>query len=310
MLALGLLFFPPRPREASIRLRPSRTPQKRLNFKERTMSKSAPLIPAIMALAAIVLALPSGAVAAGELQKIKDAGVVRIAVFGDEPPFGYQDEKGQPQGFDVLLAKRVAKDLLGDESKIEWTYTPTTNRIEILEADRVDIVLANFTKTPDRSERVDFAKPYLRVSIGVISPKSAPIRSVEDLRGKKLILNKGTSQDRYFTDNHPEIELVKFDRISDGYNALLDGRGAAFTQDNNLLFAYERENPDLVVGIQSLGPDETINPAVKKGNAELLNWLNDEIDKLTAEKFFYQVYDLTLKPVYGDSIDPDVVLIN
>ncbi|MDR2456503.1 MAG: transporter substrate-binding domain-containing protein, partial [Deltaproteobacteria bacterium] len=174
----------------------------------------------------------------------------------------------------------------------------------------VDIVLANFTKTPDRSERVDFAKPYLRVSIGVISPKSAPIRSVEDLRGKKLILNKGTSQDRYFTDNHPEIELVKFDRISDGYNALLDGRGAAFTQDNNLLFAYERENPDLVVGIQSLGPDETINPAVKKGNAELLNWLNDEIDKLTAEKFFYQVYDLTLKPVYGDSIDPDVVLIN
>jgi polar amino acid transport system substrate-binding protein len=266
------------------------------------------IIPAVAALALALIASP--AQAAGELQKIKDAGVIRIAVFGDEPPFGYQDEKGEPQGFDVLVAKRVAKDLLGDETKIEWTYTPTTNRIELLEADRVDIVLANFTQTPDRSEKVDFAKPYLKVSIGIISPKSAPINSVEDLKGKKLILNKGTSQDRYFTDHHPDLELVKFDRISDGYNALLDGRGAAFSQDNNLLFAYERENPSLIVGVQALGPEETINPAVKKGNTELLNWLNDEIDKLTKEKFFYEVYDKTLRPVYGDSIDPSVVLID
>ena len=121
---------------------------------------------AILAIAALALFFNAdGAQAAGELQKIKDAGVVRIAVFGDEPPFGYQDEKGEPQGFDVLLAKRVAKDLLGDESKIEWTCTPTTNRIELLEADRVDLVLANSTQTLDRSERVAFAKPYLKVSI-------------------------------------------------------------------------------------------------------------------------------------------------
>lgn len=133
---------------------------------------------------------------------------------------------------------------------------------------------------------------------------------MDQLKGKPLILNKGTSQDRYFTDNHPDIELVKFDRISDGYNALLDGRGAAFSQDNNLLFAYERENPDLVVGIQALGPDGTINPAVKKGNTELLEWLNAEIDKLTAEGFFLEVYNQTLRPVYGESIDPKVVLID
>ena len=270
------------------------------------MPRRIAIIAAVLATA--LIALP--ALAAGELQKIKDAGVVRIAVFGDEPPFGYIGEKGEPQGFDVLLAKRVAKDLLGDEGKIEWACASTTNRIELLEADRVDIVLANFTQTPNRSERVDFAKPYLKVSIGIISPKSAPIASVDQLKGKKLILSKGASQDRFFTDNHPDLELVKFDRISDGYNALVDGRGAAFSQDNNLLFAYERENPELVVGVQALGPDEIINLAVKMGNTELLYWLNDEIDKLTAEKFFREACGQTLRPVYGETIDPNVVLIN
>ena len=126
-----------------------------------------------VALAVAALAAAPEARAAGELQKIKDAGVVRIAVFGDEPPFGYQDENGDPQGFDVLLAKRIARDLLGDETKIEWTYTPTTNRIEILEADRVDIVLANFTKTPDRALRVDFANPY-RSPSGSYRPSRPP----------------------------------------------------------------------------------------------------------------------------------------
>jgi polar amino acid transport system substrate-binding protein len=179
-----------------------------------------------------------------------------------------------------------------------------------LEADKVDIVLANFTKTPERAEKVDFANPYFKVSIGVISPKSAPITDVAQLKGKKLILNKGSSQDRYFTDHHPEIELIKFDRISDGLSALLDGRADALSQDNFLVFAWEREHADLIVGVQALGPDETINPAVKKGNAELLNWLNEEIDKLTKEKFFYTVYDATLRPVYGESIDPGVVLID
>jgi polar amino acid transport system substrate-binding protein len=292
------LFFHPCPETSGARAKGEKMPRKLTSCF------------ILVAAALVICLLGSNAQAAGELQKIKDAGVLRIAVFGDEPPFGYQDEQGNPQGFDVLVAKRIAKDLLGDENKIEWTYTPTTNRIELLEADRVDIVLANFTKTPDRAEKVDFANPYLKVSIGVISFKDNPITSVEQLKGKKLILNKGTSQDRYFTDNHPEIELVKFDRISDGYNALLDGRGVAFSQDNNLVFAYERENPKLVVGIQALGPDETINPAVKKGNTELLNWLNDEIDKLTAEKFFYEVYDKTLRPVYGETIDPKVVLID
>ncbi|MDR7080282.1 ABC-type amino acid transport substrate-binding protein [Neobacillus niacini] len=101
----------------------------------------------------------------------------------------------------------------------------------------MDIVLANFTVTPERQEQVDFANPYMKVAIGVVSPDSAPIKSVDQLKGKKLIVLKGTTAESFFMKNHPEIELVKYDANTEAFEALKDGRGDALAQDNALLFA-------------------------------------------------------------------------
>lgn len=106
------------------------------------------------------------------IEQIKKNGVVRIGVFSDKPPFGYLDAQGKNQGFDVEIAKHVAKDLLGDENKVEFVLTEAANRVEYLKANKVDIIFANFTVTPERKEVVDFAKPYLKVALGVVSPKS------------------------------------------------------------------------------------------------------------------------------------------
>ena len=247
--------------------------------------------------------------AAGELDKIKERGKIRIAVFSDKPPFGYIDENGENKGYDVYLAKRIAKDLLGDENKVEFVLVEAASRMEVLEADKADIVLANFTVTPDRAKQVDFAKPYMKVALGVVSPQSALITDVSQLKGKKLIVNKGTTADSYFSKNHPEVTLVKYDQNTEAFNALRDGRGVALAHDNTLIFAWARENPGFVAGIDFLGNLDTIAPAVKKGNTELLNWLNDEITKLDKEKFFYEDYNVTLKPVYGDSVDPKTVVL-
>jgi polar amino acid transport system substrate-binding protein len=247
--------------------------------------------------------------AAGELDRIKAAGKIRIAVFPDKPPFGYVDANGRHQGYDVYLARRIAQDLLGDENKIDFVLVEAANRIEALQADKADIVLANFTVTPQRREQVDFARPYLKVSLGVSSPDKAPITDVAQLKGKKLIVIKGATADIYFTKNHPEIELVKYDRITEALNSLRDGRAAALSADNTLLFAWARSNPGFRTGIPFLGGQDTIAPGVKKDNPELLQWLNDEIAKLDAEKFFYKAFDATLKPVYGDSVEPDTVVI-
>ena len=243
------------------------------------------------------------------LDEIKKSGKIKIGVFSDKNPFGYVDENGKVQGYDVYFAKRIAKDLLGSEDAVDFVYVEAASRVEYLKSAKVDITLANFTVTDERKEQVDFALPYMKVALGVVSPDDALIKDVKDLEGKKLIVVKGTTAETYFTDNYPDIELVKFDEYQEAYDALLDGRGDAFSTDNTEVLAWAKQNKGFVVGVESLGDIDTIAPAVQKGNTELLNWLNDEIKTLAKEKFFHKDFDETLKSVYGDSIDPENLVV-
>jgi polar amino acid transport system substrate-binding protein len=263
----------------------------------------------------LVLAAAASAFAGGKkedvdsVERIKQAGKVRIGVFADKHPFGYVDERGIFQGYDVYFAHRIAKDLLGDENAIDFVTVEPASRVEHLESDKVDIILANFTVTPARAEVVDFALPYMKVALGIVSPDSAPITEIGQLAGKKLIVIKGTTAETYFTENYPQIELVKYDQISEAFNALKDGRGAALSQDNTLLFAWAIGNLGFSTRIGSIGSLDTIAPAVRKGNKALLDWLNEEISVTVGPNFFHDDYNATLLPVYGSAVDPESVVV-
>jgi polar amino acid transport system substrate-binding protein len=240
------------------------------------------------------------------LEEIQESGKVVIGVFSDKKPFGYVDENGDFQGYDVYFGNRIAKDL-GVE--VEYVAVEAASRVEYLVTAKVDIILANFTVTPERAEQVDFALPYMKVALGVVSPDSALITDASQLNGKTLIVSKGTTAETYFTENYPDVKLLKFDQYSEAYNALLDGRGDAFSTDNTEVLAWALENKGFSVGVESLGNLDTIAAAVQKGNTELLNWLNDEIKTLGEEKFFHADYDATLAPVYGDAASPDNLVV-
>lgn len=243
------------------------------------------------------------------LDEIKKSGKIKIGVFSDKNPFGYVDENGKVQGYDVYFAKRIAKDLLGSEDAVDFVYVEAASRVEYLKSAKVDITLANFTVTDERKEQVDFALPYMKVALGIVSPQKAEITDVNQLKGKKLIVVKGTTAETYFSKNYPDVTLVKFDEYQEAYDALLDGRGDAFSTDNTEVLAWAKQNKGFVVGVESLGDIDTIAPAVQKGNTELLNWLNDEIKTLAKEKFFHKDFDETLKSVYGDSSDPENLVV-
>lgn len=240
------------------------------------------------------------------LDEIKESGTVKIGVFSDKNPFGYVDENGDYQGYDIYFGDRLAKDL-GVEA--EYVSTDAANRVEYLKSGKVDIILANFTVTAERAESVDFALPYMKVALGVVSPDSALITSADELNGKKLIVTKGTTAETYFSENYPDIELVKFDQYTEAYNALLDGRGDAFSTDNTEVLAWALQNDGFSVGIESIGNLDTIAPAVSKGNETLLTWINDEIKALADEQFFHADYKATLEPVYGSSVDIDSLVV-
>ena len=243
------------------------------------------------------------------LDEIKKSGKIKIGVFSDKNPFGYVDENGKVQVYDVYFAKRIAKDLLGSEDAVDFVYVEAASRVEYLKSAKVDITLANFTVTDERKEQVDFALPYMKVALGIVSPQKAEITDVNQLKGKKLIVVKGTTAETYFSKNYPDVTLVKFDEYQEAYDALLDGRGDAFSTDNTEVLAWAKQNKGFVVGVESLGDIDTIAPAVQKGNTELLNWLNNEIKTLAKEKFFHKDFDETLKSVYGDSIDPENLVV-
>ncbi len=237
---------------------------------------------------------------------IKQSGKLIIGVFSDKAPFGYIDKDGNYQGYDVYFAERLAKDL---GVKAEYISLEPANRVEYAKTGKVDIVLANFTVTKERAEQVDFALPYMKVALGVVSPAKDNITSIDQLKDKLLIVAKGTTAETYFAKHHPEVKLLKFDQYTETFNALLDGRGAAFSTDNTEVLAWAMKNPDFKVGITSLGDLDTIAPAVQKGNKELLAYINDEIKKLGAENFFHKNYEATLAPIYGNAVNPDDLVV-
>jgi len=240
------------------------------------------------------------------LDEIKESGTINIGVFSDKNPFGYVDENGDYQGYDVYFANRIGEDLGVD---IEFVSTEAANRVEYLETGKVDIILANFTVTEERAEKVDFALPYMNVALGVVSPASRVITDLSEIgEDDEVIVISGTTAETYLIENNPEIKLQKYDTYANAKNALENGNAVAWANDNTEVIAYALQNPGYTVGIPSLGSQDTIAPAVSKGNETLLNWINEEIKSLAGEEFFHKDYEETLADTYGLDYEESLVV--
>ena len=246
----------------------------------------------IHVIAAATLALStlfaSTAFADGEvyrtLDEIKEDGTINIGVFSDKNPFGYVDENGEYQGYDVYFANRIGEDL-GVE--VNFVSTEAANRIE----------------------EVDFALPYMNVALGVVSPDDNVIESLDDWNpDDQMIVISGTTAETYLTENYPDIPLQKYDSYATAKNALENGNGVAWANDNTEVIAFALQNEGYTVGIPSLGSQDTIAPAVSKGNETLLGWINDEIEALGEEQFFHADYDATLVDTYGEDYKDELVV--
>ena len=266
-------------------------------------------IAALMIALVLVLSLAVSAsadVVYRTLDEIKASGAINIGVFSDKNPFGYVDENGEYQGYDVYFARRIGEDL---GLTVNYVSTEAANRVEYLETGKVDIILANFTVTPERAEKVDFALPYMNVALGVVSPDSRVIKDLSEIGADdQVIVISGTTAEDYLIKNNPEITLQKYDTYANAKNALENGNAVAWANDNTEVIAYALQNEGYTVGIPSLGSQDTIAPAVSKGNESLLNWINDEIKALAGEQFFHKDYEATLVETYGLDYEDSLVL--
>lgn len=176
------------------------------------------------------------------LDKIQQRGKLIIGVKYDTKPFGYIDKNGELTGFDIDLAKYIAKFILGDENKIEFKQVTPSNRISMLDSGSVDMVIATMSITKQRESVVDFSQPYYIAGQAILVPQNSKITSLSDLSGKKVIIIFGSTAETNIRLFVPDANIIGFKTYINGYNALKHGKGDAIATDDTILLGFADED--------------------------------------------------------------------
>lgn len=213
------------------------------------------------------------------LQAVQDRGTLRVGDCLNFAPFGFKDKSGNAVGYDVDIAKAMAKGL---GVKLEIVDTSNANRIPNLQTNKVDVVLCNFTRTLDRAKAISFTNPYVVAGQGLLVKNNSPIKTVNDLNGKKVAVGKGTTNADVLTQLGIKATTQEFDTNQASVIAVQQGQVDAMIEDTNFLHYQAKLDPSLRVSNGSVVPLEYNAFGVKLGNQEWVNWLNEFLFEFNA----------------------------
>ncbi|MFG6082616.1 transporter substrate-binding domain-containing protein [Paracoccus litorisediminis] len=198
---------------------------------------------AFAAIWALTLAASPGAAQADRLDDIRKSGTVRIAIDPAAPPYSAMNEQGHYAGFEVEVAKRLAKD---------WGVTlqivPSTpaNRIPYLITNQVDLVVSTLSITEERKKVIDFSRPYSGIQIVVGAPEAAGVAKLDDLVGKRVAVTRGSTNDDVITkDAPPGTNIVRFEDDATSITALLSGQADAYVTAPALFTSIRAKAPGI-----------------------------------------------------------------
>jgi glutamate transport system substrate-binding protein len=172
------------------------------------------------------------------MAELSEAGTIRVGTKFDQPLFGLRGLSGDPEGFDVEIAKIIAGELGIEPDAIEWTETPSAVREEVLEQDRVDMVVATYTINDRRKERISFAGPYYQAGQDLmVAADNTTITGPESLRdaGARVCSVQGSTPAETIREYVDEANITLFDVYSKCADALRTGQVDAVTTDNVIL---------------------------------------------------------------------------
>lgn len=243
----------------------------------------------------VLLMLISTSAIADRLDDIKKNGVIRIATFDSNPPFGFIDPKTKKvAGLDVDYAKSLANGL---NVRLELVPTNPANRIPLLTANKVDVVLANFTITPERSKQVNFSLPYFASSQQFLSKKGF-LKSPEQLNSLRVGVDKGTVNEIVLREKFPGATIIAFDDTPFAFTALRNGNVQTITQDGPKLAGLLANVPDrekYEISPFSISKDY-IGGGLPKGETRLTEYVNKTLLSLESNGEAKKIYDTWFGP--------------
>jgi polar amino acid transport system substrate-binding protein len=232
---------------------------------------------------------------ADKLDDIKKAGVLRVAAFDGNPPFGFIDEKSkQIVGLDVDYANELGKKL---GVKVEFVPTNPANRVPLLTSGKVDLVFANFTITEERAKVIAFSIPYIASGQQFLARKGT-LKSAEQLKGLKVGADKGTTMEQTLREKYPDTQVISFDDTPFALAALRNGNVQALTQDGTKLVAIHASLPDKEK--YEIPPfaisEELEGVGIPKGEARLESYINAWLVELEKNGTAQKIYDKWFGP--------------
>jgi putative glutamine transport system substrate-binding protein len=232
------------------------------------------------------------AASASVLDEIKSRGKLVVGVKYDTKLFGLKDPaSGKVEGFDVDIAKALAKQIVGDENKIELKEVTSKTRIPMLDNKEIDMIIATMTINDERKKQVDFSDVYFKAGQSLLVKKGSPIKSIADVKkGTKVLAVKGSTSVDNIKKKSPDATVLEFDNYQDAFSALKAGQGDTLTTDNAILYGMSAQDSNYEV-VGEPFTDEPYGIAIKKGESALLTAVNDGLKTLQSNGEYNKIYE-------------------
>lgn len=230
--------------------------------------------------------------AASSLDAIKERDKLVIGVKFDTKLFGLMNPANKEvEGFDIDIAKALAKSILGDETKIELKEVTSKTRIPMLDNNEIDMIVATMTITEERREQVEFSEVYFEAGQSLLVKKGSKITSIDDIaKGTKVLAVKGSTSVDNIKAKAPEATVLEFDNYQDAFSALKAGQGDTLTTDNSILYGMMAQDP----GYEVVGEpftDEPYGIAIKKGETALVDTVNEALKAIKDNGEYDKIYE-------------------
>lgn len=216
---------------------------------------------------------------------IKQRGRLNIAIKCDSPPFGYIDVRGRHSGFDVEIARWFSRFAFGKATRLNLTCVTTPAREPALTSDRVDMVIATFTYTPDRDTRIDFSRAYYKATGRILVPNSAPNTYVPQLAGKTVSTTSGSIYDRWMKNCFKDTKVLVTDSFTNALLAFRDGRADALMWDDTVLLGIATQDRNLKLTNDLFLP-LPYGIGIKQGNTALKRWVDSRLEVMRKRDTF------------------------
>lgn len=244
----------------------------------------------ILSLLLMIAMLPIHAVEISTIAQAKERGKLIVGVKYDTNLFGKKDpQDGQVKGFDIDIAKALAKHLLGDEQKLALKEVTSKTRIPLLKNGQIDAIIATMTITEERRQIVDFSEVYFEAGQSLLVPINSPIAGIQDLSGKTVIAVKGSTSTANIREKAPQSRVKEYENYAEAFMALKAKKGEALTTDNSILLGMQKEDPNFKL-VGGLFTSEPYGIAIRKGDIEMRDAVNEMLKNLKESGQYQEIY--------------------